>query len=146
LKTGGLVTWLALRSWSWSALAGCELAIEAAGFSVGGSGFDLVELMPEATPTLPPGNPCTEPVEGFERLHQEGPQRELPERIDGTEVFAAWHRYCFLTVSSVIAHDLDTDGDVNVPYANPEGFPHRNLNDGQDAFTQRIIERDVRGP
>jgi len=74
----------------------------------------------------------------------EAEQRGLVNRVhDGLD--AAWDGQCFLALSSVVANDIDHDGDADLLYWNQEGFPALYLNDGAARFDEHVVERDIRG-
>jgi enediyne biosynthesis protein E4 len=73
---------------------------------------------------------CVQPTSGFNRLSEEGAQRGLDLDIEIDEDPAS----CFVVPGSVVAQDLDGDGDDDLLLFRTQGFPYLFANDGAGYF------------
>ena len=76
---------------------------------------------------------CDAPVEGFDRLTEVGAERGL-EPAPPLSLDAGGG--CNFAPGATVAHDLDGDGDVDLAFHDPGGFPHLFANDGAGSFTR----------
>ena len=76
---------------------------------------------------------CEAPVAGFDRLTEVGIERGL-EPAPPLSLEAGGG--CNLAPGGTLAHDLDGDGDVDLAFHDPGGFPHLFANDGSGRFTR----------
>ena len=73
---------------------------------------------------------CGQPVAGFARLSEEGVERGLDIQLEIDED----PQSCFVVPGSVVAQDLDLDGDDDLLVFRTLGFPHLFANDGSGHF------------
>ncbi len=101
----------------------------------------LLALMACTSPLLPappvpdglavgPTAVCEAPQQGFLRSREEAQERGLdwrwqPDPMFANEVWPGGH---------LVVHDLDNDGDDDVAFANPRGWPDVYVNDGSGHF------------
>ena len=89
----------------------------------------------EALPDRVSARPFTQlgtPTQTFDRLHEEGRARGLDWQHAGLPVDAPW-----AIGVSLVASDLDGDGDIDLAIGNAAGEPWRFDNDGTAHFTSR---------
>lgn len=73
---------------------------------------------------------CAAPTAGFERLTERAEERGIDLVYEGGLSPGS----CALIPGGVAAVDLDDDGDVDLLFQRPEGFPHTFWNDGTGRF------------
>ena len=77
---------------------------------------------------------CANPVSGFNRFEEQGAQRGLDLDLTPYDEVGG----CNYIPSALVAQDLDNDGDPDLAFNNPNGFPYLYENDGGQ-FTQRVV-------
>ena len=86
------------------------------------------------TPDAPAS--CGEPVSGFDRFTEDAAARGIDLEIPGDPSPGS----CPYIPGGVVAEDLDADGDVDLLFADPQGFPTAFRNDGSGRFERVTVD------
>ena len=74
---------------------------------------------------------CSSPVDGFARMTERAVEMGIDLEVEGDYEKGP----CGYIPGSVVAQDIESDGDVDILYNNRRGAPHLYLNDGSGNFT-----------
>ena len=114
-----------------------QLALALVGCGCVGDDVDTAGWLPDEV-ALGPEVVCENPISGFDRFTEEGLSRGLDLDIEPVDQVGG----CNYVPSNVSAHDVDGDGDADLLFNRPDGFPHVYLND-RGQFTSKTINRPV---
>ena len=81
---------------------------------------------------------CSDPTEGFDRLDEQAMSRGI-DLINDPNLSP---KNCPGVDGGVVASDLDDDGDIDLMFHSPEGFPHLFTNDGTGRFDPQDISTE----
>ncbi len=94
------------------------------------------EATPAAELEIELAGPCETPVEGFDRLQSVAMERGLDLVLPADDS----PRSCLYVPGGVVASDLDLDGDPDLLFSRPEGFPHLFSSEGGELLSDLICQ------